>query len=247
MECSTSAIITINWAFIRYVHRWKLQSAEPRAEATGTMPDSVPELVGPSLERICEAASGRKFTKLRHEAKVRSCFAELQSATCQLFLAILPCSLDLLPLSKLMKHNVQQMLTNLEEVFRPPPEAHQPAERRKVVLHIDNSIEGMAQAEKKRLAALMAEREQQEQQSQQRGSVQDVTDTEQTQDSETLQASQSLHEEGAQPSLADSATKSPTVQAGELQGRDPYRFQCFSRQHRKGEQPSSLPCGCCWW
>ena len=36
----------------------------------GAQSGSVPELVGPSLERICEAASGRKFTKLRHEAKV---------------------------------------------------------------------------------------------------------------------------------------------------------------------------------
>jgi len=34
------------------------------------MPDTVAELVGPSLERICVAASGRKFTQLRHEAKV---------------------------------------------------------------------------------------------------------------------------------------------------------------------------------
>jgi hypothetical protein len=32
-------------------------------------------LVGPCLEKICEVASGRKYTKLRHEAKVCSTLA----------------------------------------------------------------------------------------------------------------------------------------------------------------------------
>ena len=31
---------------------------------------SAAELIRPSLEKICEAAGGRKHTKLRHEAKV---------------------------------------------------------------------------------------------------------------------------------------------------------------------------------
>lgn len=34
------------------------------------MAQTAAQLVGPCLEKICEIASGRKFTKLRHEAKV---------------------------------------------------------------------------------------------------------------------------------------------------------------------------------
>ena len=35
------------------------------------MAQTAAELAGPCLEKICEIASGRKYTKLRHEAKVR--------------------------------------------------------------------------------------------------------------------------------------------------------------------------------
>ena len=34
------------------------------------MAESAANLIGPSLEKICEAASGKKYTTLRHEAKV---------------------------------------------------------------------------------------------------------------------------------------------------------------------------------
>ena len=34
------------------------------------MAESAASLIGPSLEKICEAASGKKYTTLRHEAKV---------------------------------------------------------------------------------------------------------------------------------------------------------------------------------
>lgn len=34
------------------------------------MAQTAAELAGPCLEKICEIASGRKYTKLRHEAKV---------------------------------------------------------------------------------------------------------------------------------------------------------------------------------
>ena len=34
-----------------------------------SMAQTVAQLVGPCLEKICEVASGRKYTKLRHEAK----------------------------------------------------------------------------------------------------------------------------------------------------------------------------------
>lgn len=43
------------------------------------MPNNVSDLVGPCLERICVAASGRRFTQLRHEAKVG-----LATTTCKL-------------------------------------------------------------------------------------------------------------------------------------------------------------------
>ena len=34
------------------------------------MAQTAAELAGPCLEKICEIANGRKYTKLRHEAKV---------------------------------------------------------------------------------------------------------------------------------------------------------------------------------
>ena len=36
------------------------------------MAQTAAELTGPCLEKICEIANGRKYTKLRHEAKVRT-------------------------------------------------------------------------------------------------------------------------------------------------------------------------------
>lgn len=125
------------------------------------MPDSVPELVGPSLEKICEAASGRKFTKLRHEAKVARdeafrqsrCFI-LKYVTTMLYVPQPP-----LPVTqsrdRLSLCLVQQMLTNMEELFKPPSEASRLPDKRQVVLHMNN-VEVAAKTEKERLAALDA-------------------------------------------------------------------------------------------
>ena len=42
------------------------------------MAQTAAELAGPCLEKICEIASGRKYTKLRHEAKVGISLPETQ-------------------------------------------------------------------------------------------------------------------------------------------------------------------------
>ena len=63
------------------------------------MAQTAAELAGPCLEKICEIASGRKYTKLRHEAKVGILLLETQGCVMSntqplqvLFMLSDPCS-----------------------------------------------------------------------------------------------------------------------------------------------------------
>ncbi len=60
------------------------------------MAQTAAQLVGPCLEKICEIASGRKFTKLRHEAKVSDAEV-ITHLTCKLDMGVerlIPCIVE---------------------------------------------------------------------------------------------------------------------------------------------------------
>ena len=96
---------------------------------TGT---SAKELIEPSLRKICDAAAGRKHTKLRHEAKVHItlCLRRSELGSCSTVSGGL---CNLAPLSahedteaakrwgERLLTGVQALLNKLDEVLAPPP------------------------------------------------------------------------------------------------------------------------------
>lgn len=74
----------------------------------------------------------------------------------------MPIGLLRAPLTGITPLLLQQMLTDMEELFKPPTEPAAVPEQRRVVLHMSNAgdVEAAAQAEAERLAALDAAAEQ---------------------------------------------------------------------------------------
>ena len=92
------------------------------------MAQTAAELAGPCLEKICEIASGRKYTKLRHEAKVRF-LQHLSFAPYMSTISSEPALEQLCGHVEIWLLHVQELLSNLGEALRPvePRDAQQAA------------------------------------------------------------------------------------------------------------------------
>lgn len=128
------------------------------------------------------------------------------------------------------------MLTNLDEVFKPPSAAPAPVEKRKVVLHMDN-VEAAAQAEKERLMALMASKEEAATAAEAPSpSAEGLKDT-----TEQPQAGPE-GEEAVSPGEADKPSEPPAAQpeASQPEASEPFIF-CSLEEMSEVPLPSSVP------